>query len=845
MHRNLTHIDAPRFIHRGALLSAALGVCLSAWGCGGGDTTVEGDPPIIPSVAAIAPGDSTCPAGGVRVSTGVDDNRNGVLDSDEVDATSSVCNGSDIVGLEDNVLVRTVALDPGVECAAGGRRLDIGLDNGDGDGTAANATLEDGEVDTSFLDCDDAPMVVGVQPPPGAAGAFVLDTHGGSGTAGQGGTAGDLLDEQEVETADAYLMMSETGVADASCAPPTLTLDLGDTPAVVNADLTLPLVAAGNEGTLANGALYAQTDVEGILVWDATNVMGTQATGLRVASGVTLTVPANNLSGDSAVLRFDADVDVLGTIATAPDGLNGSSLSLYGERVVLGSASTLNTTSGSAGGAAAGAAGEVYIRTYGELLALGTINAQGADGASGGGGGRVDLNASGQVFTNGAITTTGGDATVTDGGDGGDVFLRAESRLVCNGAAIDASGGSAPLLAGDGGVVNMGADCVYGVPLEVRSAGAVRTRGGAQTGACGNPSACRGGQGGRVWLTAGYGGAIATSGGLDTRGGSSAGGSGGSGGDINLSEGYAFDTIAVVRRYDLSGSITTFGGDGADGGGGGGDIDVENMGTLGSATRFLGYASALLSGGVGGTNGGHAGSIFVEPSANASEGGLGLYIFGTDVTATGGAAATGRGGSGGDIVFAPSVGSGGPGNGGARAPANSPDENMVILANATLHGGDGAEGGRGGDIKAPSGCAPNLVTTGIRVDGAFNLDGGAGTSGRGGDAGQLDLATLRGAASLAGSISANAGDSATGDGGSFYGAVLMGTPATLSASVTVSGGSGAGAGGSASDVVVMSFGGPSTATGVVTVAGGTGGVPADNGYTGSFRVDSGNTCVGP
>ena len=28
---------------RGSILSTALGVCLSAFGCGGGDTTIEGD----------------------------------------------------------------------------------------------------------------------------------------------------------------------------------------------------------------------------------------------------------------------------------------------------------------------------------------------------------------------------------------------------------------------------------------------------------------------------------------------------------------------------------------------------------------------------------------------------------------------------------------------------------------------------------------------------------------------------------------------------------------------------------------------------------------------------------
>jgi len=39
--------------------------------------------------------DSECPNGGVRIKTGIDDNGNGMLEDDEVDAEQVVCNGSD------------------------------------------------------------------------------------------------------------------------------------------------------------------------------------------------------------------------------------------------------------------------------------------------------------------------------------------------------------------------------------------------------------------------------------------------------------------------------------------------------------------------------------------------------------------------------------------------------------------------------------------------------------------------------------------------------------------------------------------------------------------------------
>ncbi|MCA9532590.1 MAG: hypothetical protein KC593_02890 [Myxococcales bacterium] len=835
MSREFTHVLAPRTVVRGSILSTALGVCLSAFGCGGGDTTIEGDPPIIPAITAIAPGDPTCPTGGVRVQTGVDDNRDGTLSADEVDQTSSVCNGSDVVGIEDNVLVRTVPISPGPECAAGGRRLDIGLDNGDGDGTAANATLEDGEVDTSFLDCNDQPMVNVVTPPSGPAGAFVLDTHGGAGTSGDGGDGGDVTENNYQDSVDAFLMLADTGSVDASCSAPSVTADLGDRPAEITSDRTLPLVASGSEGSLANGALYLREDNDRLLIWDATNMVGEVATGLRVAAGATLTLADNSFGGGgTSTLHFDDDVEVLGTIVTAANASGRDGLDLGARRVVLGASSVIDTH-----GVAAGAnGGRVSIETGDVLLALGSINTRGADGPSGGSGGSINLDAGAQLYTGGTIVSNGGAGTAGNGGSGGEAILRAESRLVCNAAAVSTDGGNGAGYAGSGGQVRLGADCIYGIPLDIRSPGAIRTRGGAHTGACA-VQGCDGGRGGDVTFTTGYGGALSVSGGLDTRGGNSAGGAGGDGGSVNAQEGYFSDFVAVVRRIEFSGNITTFGGDGATSGGDGGEIRTRNIGTLGSRTRFLGYASALLSGGAGATQGGDAGDLAFASEGDATDGGIGLFVYGVDVSAVGGASSAGTGGDGGYIAFDPYFYT--PPS--ARSLQNAPVENFVVAANATLHGGSGLDGGSGGGVVAPSGCSPNLVTTGIRLDGTFDLDGGAATTGTGGSAGQLELATLRGSASVAGTVTARAGASTSGSGGAFQGAVIMGTPAVLSATVTASGGNGGSVGGFSGDVVVVSLGGTSSVSGTVTITGGTGGTPADNGESGSLLVDTGNTCL--
>ncbi|GAB5413462.1 MAG: choice-of-anchor I family protein [Congregibacter sp.] len=63
---------------------------------------------------ALEAGDANCSAGGTRVDSGIDLNRNGVLDDDEIDQTTFVCNGEDGVPgfntLELTFLGRTPAL---------------------------------------------------------------------------------------------------------------------------------------------------------------------------------------------------------------------------------------------------------------------------------------------------------------------------------------------------------------------------------------------------------------------------------------------------------------------------------------------------------------------------------------------------------------------------------------------------------------------------------------------------------------------------------------------------------------------------------------------------------------
>jgi hypothetical protein len=51
-------------------------------------------------------------------------------------------------------LIKLITLAAGVTCTKGGVTVQVGLDNGDGGGTAGNGTLELGEVDDSTNLCN-------------------------------------------------------------------------------------------------------------------------------------------------------------------------------------------------------------------------------------------------------------------------------------------------------------------------------------------------------------------------------------------------------------------------------------------------------------------------------------------------------------------------------------------------------------------------------------------------------------------------------------------------------------------------------------------------------------------
>ncbi len=100
---------------------------------------------------------ATCPSGGLRVDVGGDDNGNGTLEVPEVQSTQFVCNGA-LGSAGPGMLISSSAEAAGPNCAAGGVRFDLGVDD-DGNGKLASTETDD----TQFA-CSGAPRDVG---PPG------------------------------------------------------------------------------------------------------------------------------------------------------------------------------------------------------------------------------------------------------------------------------------------------------------------------------------------------------------------------------------------------------------------------------------------------------------------------------------------------------------------------------------------------------------------------------------------------------------------------------------------------------------------------------------------------------
>jgi len=334
-----------------------------------------------------------CGAGGQKIETGIDNGDGGgtsgnfILEAGEVDATTYVCNGAaGSAGTNGfNSLIKLTTESPGGNCADGGKKVDSGLDNGDGGGTANNGILEAGEVDVTTYVCDGADGTNGynalVTSSAESPGANCVDggrkIQAGADNGDGGGTAGNnILEAGEIDTTG-YACNGANGFntifkftaesAGANCANSGQKvesgLDNGDGGGTAR-DGTLQAGEVDNTVYVCNGAAGSGfTGVAGLgSAFTSTSTTGAEVTGLTIALSSTGTYvftyylicqTAATGTGIDFGVNFDSTQDVIlanmqypdsGTTATTgiADGVqtgDGSEL-LYGRSSTISESTT-------------------------------------------------------------------------------------------------------------------------------------------------------------------------------------------------------------------------------------------------------------------------------------------------------------------------------------------------------------------------------------------------------------------------------------------------------------------------------------------------------------------------
>ncbi|MFZ5445521.1 MAG: DUF7151 family protein [Myxococcota bacterium] len=466
---------------------------------------------------------ANCVNGGVELRSGVDADRDGVLDDTEVDAAATryLCDGAQgatgpmgAPGLS-SVFKTTLELTGSTQCPTGGVRLDVGLDaNG-------NGALDVGELDVaqSQLLCNGPQGPQGAQGPQGMQGA-----QGDQGPAGPAGPS--------------TLARTTAEPAGANCATGGVKLELG-TDANANGTLDVAEVNAALTRFVCNGAqgvqgatgpsgpqgpagqlgIYGDGSAGALLVpvgntLDLSTVAGVNALPFRqnlqfssVTISGTLIVPSGT------VIRCTGDVTISGTLFVLPGtgpatgGVAHPGISLApatsfrgGTGLALLSAAHVVSTPVSAGGAGVqpspssggegGGAFSLFARGNVSIVVGGSINANGNNGGVVSGGADLGGNgggAGGVVLVVGRNALSVAGAVRANGGAGG-------AGLNGNGGTNGAGGGGG----GGGGIIHLLSTSSISVTGTVQAnGGASGTDAAGTTNTAGGGGGACGGSGGR------------------------------------------------------------------------------------------------------------------------------------------------------------------------------------------------------------------------------------------------------------------------------------------------------------------------------------------------------------
>ncbi len=811
-------IGLVRPMKRTTLIAAALVIVA----CNNGATK-----PVLTQLTDVS-SDTKCPTGGVKISAGADTDGNGTLEASEVTQSSELCNGpagatgaagatggagsSGANGSNGDAgangaasLINTTILPPGDSaCPNGGVRIDYGLDNGDGAGTAANGALESGEVDGSKNVCNGTQPYYpqSVTPPGGPVGTSHLYARGGAGTTSNGGNGSTIDVYFDQGSLGGNTMVFNTGSVDAGFSIPTLAFVAGANPMAVTGTYTLTSYPALIDG-VDSGLPYFQ-------VQNDTRVYSADAglvTSISVASGAVLTIDA--VTSNAARLVIAKSFKNAGTILTkGADPINGTSLSISAATYVSDDTAAIVVV-----GLDGGSGGSFNLNAGGGIVLAGRVD---TFGRASGSGGAFNLNSQNTCVSTATIRANGGSSAVDNGQPGGDVQVHCASLFVAG--SIDASGGSGPV-AGSASSIGL-----YANSGDLIGSAQIIARGGA----C-NSIDCVAGSGSSVSIQA-AGGELRWAGSVITVGGAASnapGNQGGSGGSISF-RGSPQDGRAA-RTMRIGGDVDTSGGEGPNGGSAG-SINIElNPGYVltGQQLILYGYAEIDSSGGPSiDQTGGRSGTINLSNTSSR--------IFDS---------AYGPGGSVVNYVKITSRGGDGRNAGRSRGVNlnTQPDYPFGYATEAVINYGDITLGSGNSSSQPVYAYAGNLNMggeSGVENHGTVSVNGGTQSGGpsTGGNGGSINLYSNNGPVTNTGALHANAG-SATGAGGYGGSVSLWGTVTSNSAAVTATGGNSTVQGGVGGEVSFTSYVGQSANTGSVVVSGGNGTPP---GQSGTFTLDGVN-----
>ena len=202
------------FFKRRRQIVLALAVMFGLLGCGGGGggsstAEVQTSGGSVVTKQAVVESSAECPNGGFSLDTGIDMNGNGILDAPEVSRTEMVCNGQD--GLMS--LISMGDEPTGDSCALGGKRFEYGLDDN------RNGILESAEIDGTSYACN-AGAVSGTGESDGLSTLFLSSQEPPGGNCSSGGVKlvsgldsnrNGTLDAVEIGGLPSYVCNGEKG----------------------------------------------------------------------------------------------------------------------------------------------------------------------------------------------------------------------------------------------------------------------------------------------------------------------------------------------------------------------------------------------------------------------------------------------------------------------------------------------------------------------------------------------------------------------------------------------------------------------------------------------------------